>query len=81
MFAKTASRLSIFLRRHISRDLKKYVERCITCQEFENVKKKKLTDPHIFETIIPRWVSLAAAFIVRLSKRRDVFVSFTACVD
>jgi len=48
-FAKTMSRLSNFHWRHKSRDVKKYVNGCIVCQQFQVTNQKKLNAPTSLE--------------------------------
>ena len=48
-FAKTMSRLSNFHWKNKSRDVKKYVAGCITCQQYKDSNQKKLTSPTSLE--------------------------------
>lgn len=70
-FAKTMSRLSNYHWRHKARDVKKYVDGCMRCQQFKDSNQKKLTDPVSLEMPDRRWGSLATDFIVTLPKTKD----------
>ena len=80
-FAKTRSRLSNFLWRHKSRDVRKYVEGCMKCQQFKDSNQKNLTHPESLERPERRWGSISADFIVNLPKSRGGFDAITIWVD
>ena len=80
-FAKTMSRLSNFHWRHKARDIKKYVDGCMKCQQYKDSNQKKLTDPMSLELPDRRWGSLATDFIVKLPKTKDGFDAITTWVD
>lgn len=80
-FAKTMSRLSNFHWRHKTRDVKKYVDGCLRCQQFKDSNQKKLTEPMSLEMPNRRWGSLATDFIVRLPKTKEGHDAITTWVD
>ena len=80
-FAKTLSRLSNFYWRHKARDVKKYIDGCMKCQQFKDSNQKKLTDPMSLEMPERRWGSLATDFIVKLPKTSDGYDAVTTWVD
>ena len=80
-FAKTLSRLSNFHWRHKSRDVRKYVEGCMKCQQFKDSNQKKLIDPESLELPERRWGSISTDFIVNLPKSKCGFDAITTWVD
>lgn len=80
-FAKTMSRLINFHWRHKSRDVKKYVAGCLTCQQYKDTNQRKLNDPMSLEMPERRWGSLATDFIVQLPKTKDGYDAITTWVD
>ena len=80
-YLKTLSRLKNFHWKHKGRDVKKYVEGCITCQQKKDYAGRKLTDPTSLEVPERRWGSLATDFIVKLPKTKNGFDSITTYVD
>jgi len=80
-FAKTMSRLSNFHWKHKSRDVKKYVDGCIECQQYKDSNQKKLTSPTSLEMPERRWGSLATDFIVKLPKTKNGYDAITTWVD
>ena len=80
-FAKTMSRLSNFHWRHKARDVKRYVDGCLVCQQFRDSNQKKLTDPMSLEMPDRRWGALATDFIVKLPKTKDGYDAITTWVD
>jgi len=80
-FAKTMSRLTNFHWRHKSRDVKKYVAGCFTCQQYKDTNQRKLNDPVSLEMPERRWGSLATDFIVHLPKTKDGYDAITTWVD
>ncbi len=80
-FAKTMSRLSNFHWKNKSRDVKKYVDGCITCQQYKDSNQKKLTSPTSLEMPERRWGSLATDFIVKLPKTKKGYDAITTWVD
>ena len=80
-FAKMMSRLTNFHWRHKSRDVRKYVDGCIVCQQYRDSNQKKLTEPTSLEIPERRWGSLASDFIVRLPRTKDGYDAITTWVD
>ena len=80
-FAKTMSMLSNFHWRHKARDVKRYVDGCLVCQQFKDSNQKKLTDPMSLEMPDRRWGALATDFIVKLPKTKDGYDAVTTWVD
>ena len=65
-FAKKLSRLSNFHWRHKSRDVRKYVEGCMRCQQFKDSNQRKLTDSESLDE--RRWGSIATDFYRTFTK-------------
>lgn len=80
-YAKTMSRLTNFHWRHKSRDVRKYVAGCFTCQQYKDTNQRKLNDPMSLEMPERRWGSLATDFIVHLPKTKGGFDAITTWVD
>jgi len=80
-FSKTMSRLENYHWRHKGRDVKKYVQGCLTCQQKKDHSGKKLTDPTSLEVPERRWGSLATDFIVSLPKTKLGYDCITTWVD
>ena len=80
-FLKTLARLEKFHWRHKARDVRKYVEGCMKCQQYKDSNQKKLTDPTSLEIPERRWGSLATDFIVSLPKTKDGYDAITTWVD
>ena len=76
-FAETLSRLSKFHWRHKSRDVRKYVEGCMKCQQFNESNQKKLTDPESLELPERRWGSISTDIIENVPKSRGGFDAIT----
>ena len=80
-FAKTMARLDNFHWRHKARDVKKYIDGCIVCQQYKDSNQKKLSEPVSLEMPERRWGSLATDFIVHLPKTKNGYDSITTWVD
>jgi len=80
-FAKTMSRLEKYHWKHKSRDVKKYVQGCMVCQQKKDHGGPKLTEPTPLEVPERRWGSLATDFIVSLPKTKNGFDCITTWVD
>ena len=80
-FLKTLSRLEKFHWRHKTRDVRKYVDGCMKCQQYRDSNQKKLTDPMSLEVPERRWGSLATDFIVSLPKTKDGYDAIITWVD
>ena len=65
-FYKTLSRLKNFYWKSKSKDVKSYVQGCLTCQQKKDSREKKLGDPMSLEIPDRRWGSIATDFIVSL---------------
>jgi len=70
-YFKTLSRLRNFYWKHKSRDVKNYVQGCITCQQKKDYQGKKFGNPSSLEVPNRRWGSIATDFIVSLPKTKD----------
>ena len=79
--AKTMARLDNFHWRHKARDVKKYIDGCIVCQQYKDSNQKKLSEPVSLEMPERRWGSLATDFIVHLPKTKNGYDSITTWVD
>ena len=80
-YAKTLARLDNFYWKHKARDVKKYVDGCVICQQYKDRNQKKLSEPVSLEMPERRWGSLATDFIVHLPKTNDGFDAITTWVD
>ncbi len=80
-YLKTLSRLKNYHWKHKARDVKKYVQGCLVCQQKKDYLGKKLTDPTSLEVPERRWGSLASDFIVKLPKTKNGYDSITTYVD
>lgn len=63
-FSKTISRSAKYHWIHKARDVKRYLQGCLTCQQNKYHSGKKLTDLTSLEVPKIRWGSLATYFIV-----------------
>ena len=80
-YFKTLSRLKNFYWKHKARDVKKYVQGCITCQQKKDHQGKKFGDPSSLEVPDRRWGSIATDFIVSLPLTKNGFDCITTWVD
>ena len=79
---KTLARLEKHHWKGKSRDVKKYCEGCMTCQQQNDYHtQKKFTDPTPLNIPLRRWGSLASDFIVKLPKTKNGYDSITTWVD
>ena len=80
-YYKMLTRLKNFFWKHKSRDVKKYVQGCLTCQQKKDNREKKLGDPTALEIRDRRWGFLATDFIVALPKTKNGYDCITTWVD
>ena len=80
-YYKTLSRLKSFYWKHKARDVRNYVQGCLTCQQKKDSREKKLGDPTSLEVPNRRWGSVATDFIVSLPKTRSGYNCITTWVD
>ena len=80
-FAKTLARLDKFHWKHKTRDVRKYCDGCIVCQQRKDSRLRKLSEPTPLEVPSRRWGSLATDFIVSLPVTKNGFDSITTWVD
>lgn len=79
-FAKTLDRLNNFHWRQKDRDVKRYVDGCIICQQYRDRNQKKLTHPVPLEIPERRWISLETDLVVHFPKSKDRFDAITTWV-
>lgn len=78
---KTLARLKNFYWRNKAKDVKSYVQGCLTCQQKKDSREKKLGDPNSLEIPDRRWGSIATDFIVALPKTKNGYNCITTWVD
>lgn len=79
-FSKAISRFENYHWRPKGRDVKRYVQGCLTFQQMKDKSGKKLTDPTFVEVRDRGWGSLATYFIVAPPKTKMSFYSITTWV-
>lgn len=79
-FAKTLARLSGYHWRHKSRDVKRYCDGCVVCQQNKDGNQKRFNSPQPLESPTRRWGSVSTDFIVQLPPTNG-FDAITTWVD
>ncbi len=67
---KTLDRLSKFFWRRKTRDVQRYVKRCLDCQKTKDSNKNPFTDPMVLERPTRRWGSISMDFIQGLPETK-----------